>query len=240
MTRLFSLSLSLLLVSLFVQAAGAASIALNFAATDPDAATSSVAGPAGVLATANWNNLAGNIGGPVGSLIDDAGAATAASVSWTSENTWRSGARNLGSGGDAQLMSGYLDYLPANPPMITVSGLDAALGTPAYDVHVYVQGDSDQIRAGEYTVNGSTLALTDDSPFSATNDYVVGENYLLFTGITGDEISITSLAVDLGGGETLRAPINGVEIVGAIPEPGTIALVGLGLVGLVAVGRRRD
>jgi hypothetical protein len=187
-----------------------------------------------VLNTPNWNNLA-NASGSQANLIDDSGAATTASVDWTSNNTWRSGGRNLGSGGHAQLMSGYLDYLDSTPthtpPVITVSGLDAALGAPSYQVYVYVQGDSSDSRSGEWSVNGTFLPLTDDQPFSAANEYVVGENYLLFSGVTGDQIVVSSMA-------SFRAPINGVEIVG-VPEPSSLLL--LVLVGLIvgAAGRRR-
>lgn len=216
----------------------AQSLGLNFAATDPDAATSSLepSEVAGVVPQDNWNNLA-DASGSATNLVDDTGAATSASVEWSSNNTWRSGGRNEGTGGDAKLMSGYLDYLddPLTVPEITVSGLDDALGGPAYNVYVYVQGDSDQVRGGEWTVNDVTQELVDSDTFAT---FAEGENFLRFAGITGDAINISSLAVDLGGGETLRAPINGVQIV-VVPEPASALLASLSVVGMGVVIRRR-
>src|SRR5688572_30764281 len=73
-------------------------LGLNFASTDPDAATSSLLPEeaAGVVPRANWNNLTG-ASGTASTLVYDAdGVATAgsASVTWSSPNTWRSGANN--------------------------------------------------------------------------------------------------------------------------------------------------
>ncbi|TWT77905.1 hypothetical protein Pla123a_17040 [Posidoniimonas polymericola] len=222
---------SFLVLGAAASAVHADSLALNFAADDPDTATATVTQAAGVLGTENWNNFTGATGSAM-DLMSGSGAATSASVEWTSANTWRSGARDQGAGGDAQLMSGYLDYDddPLTPPVITVSGVDGALGNPAYNVYVYVQGDSDQARGGEWTVNGVTQSLTDSDPFTT---FVEGENYLLFTGVTGDVINVTS-----GGANTFRAPINGIEIVG-VPEPGSLALVSLGVLGLGGYVRRR-
>jgi hypothetical protein len=242
MMRLVKYTLFALALAFITRAADADSIGLNFAADDPDTASSSVTEAAGLLGTANWNNLAGGTGSAT-DLINDSGAATAAAVDWSSNNTWRSGIgnRNNATGGDSQLMNGYLDYLDgAEPtdhvvPTITVNGLDAALGSDLYDVYVYIQGDSSQVRGGEWTVNGVTKSLVDDAPFDGT--YVAGENYLKFSGISGDSIMVSSLAVSLGGGETLRAPINGIEIQG-VPEPCSVLLLGLGAVG-AAVRRRR-
>src|SRR5688572_21208016 len=74
-------------------------LGLKFASSDPDTATSALLPEeiAGVVPQANWNNLTGATGTGIGGLsYDNSGTATpsAATVTWTAPNTWRSGANN--------------------------------------------------------------------------------------------------------------------------------------------------
>ena len=120
---------------------------------------------AGVVPQMNWNNFTLNNGASVPPIIQDNGAASTATVSWTSPNTWRSGGNSAFAAGsaDRKLMSGYLDTLDTSVGgvSITVNNIDAALRTPAYDVYVYFLGDSNEARrGGGYTINDGSGPVT--------------------------------------------------------------------------------
>jgi hypothetical protein len=240
----------------------AANLGLNFASTDPDAATSSLlpTDSAGVVPQVNWNNFALNNGASVPPIILDNGAVSTATVSWASNNTWRSGGNSAfpAGTGDRKLMSGYLDTLDTTVGGIslTVSNIDAALRSPAYDVYVYFLGDSSEARrGGGYTINdgsgpitkfGSTMGTPSahiEDPGTDTDNTLDG-TYLRFAGLTGASFTLTSdatLTTPPGFANGFRAPINGIQIV-QVPEPGTFALIGVGTI-LVSAGialRRRN
>ena len=217
----------------FGQAPG---LGLNFAATDPDAATSSLlAGEtAGVLPQANWNNLTGASGTDVGGLFYDnngAAVASSATVSWTSPNSWRSGGNNafpLGSG-DQKLLSGYLDTgnTAETGISITVENIDAAIASGGYDVYVYFVSDSGGNRGGAYIVDpGSGPVVKYGSSMSAPSEFVrdpgtdadLSEdgNYLRFIGLSGTSFTlVTDTTQTTPNG--FRAPINAIQIVAAVP-----------------------
>lgn len=221
----------------------AQSLGLNFAAGDPDAATSSLnpTDVAGVIPAANWNNLLGATGTGVGGLFyNNAGTpvASGATVTWTSPNTWRSGGNNAFPAGPNKILtSGYLDTndTAAGGISITVSNLDATLRAPAYDVYVYFVSDSNANRGGGYTINdgvnnivkygssmGSPTAFVED-PGVDINLSVDG-NYLRFRGLTGSSFTLTSNTT-LTTPNGFRAPINAVQIVGGVslaPGPGDV------------------
>jgi hypothetical protein len=237
-------------------------IGIKFGADDPPGvgsmlAPDQVAGVPGVR-TANWNNATGatNL---TGILLqrDDFGMATTsgASVTWSSSNTWSSTGRGeennmfvQGPGtGDRSLMTGYLDDNPGMATTITIKNLppDFALS----DVYLYFLGGVGTGRFGDYTVNGITQfhvggdnSLNGPAYVQAVGNNSTG-NFLLFHNVTGFELDIT-VATDNAG---FRSPINAVEIVALpplspqaiIPEPTSLALVGVGLAGLLAYGWRR-
>lgn len=232
--RWFARAFASTLVLVSVSAASAANLAINFGADEPNGAGSAVTGAAGVYGTANWNNVTGANGSAAG-LIDGDGAATAASVEWSSPNTWSSTGRGeenntAPAGNDKNLMTGYLDTGDTNGPhaIVTVSGL-ADLFTD-YDVTVYIKGGVNG-RGGDYTIGSETIAHLDTAAFSGT--YVEGAegDYIVFSGVTGDSFTLDSHGVNF------RAPINAIEI-SAVPEPSTIVLAAMGL-GVLAFARRR-
>jgi hypothetical protein len=209
-------------------------LGLKFAATDPDAATSSLLPEeiAGVVPQANWNNLTGATGTDVGSLeYDNGGTATpsAATVTWTSPNTWRSGANNaFPDGPDRKLVSGYLDTgnTAANGINITVNNIDPVFASAGYDVYVYFVSDSTANRGGAYTLNdGNTNVVKYGSTMAAPSAFVedpgtdqnlsLDGNYLRFRQLTGTSVTLktdTTLTTPNG----TRAPINAIQIV---PSP---------------------
>jgi hypothetical protein len=226
--------LACLLAGTFATFGQTVGLGLKFAATDPDAATSSLAPEetAGVVPQANWNNLTGATGsGVTGLSYDNGGAATASSatVTWSAPNTWRSGANNaFPDGPDRKLVSGYLDTgnTATTGVTITVNNLDSVFTGVAYDVYVYFVSDSNANRGGAYTINdgntnivkygstmGSPTAFVEDP--GADQNLSVDGNYLVFRHLTGSSFTLTS-DTTLTNPNGFRAPVNAVQIV---PSP---------------------
>jgi hypothetical protein len=236
--------------------ASAASIGFKLAATDPDAATSSLAANevAGVVPQANWNNLAGATGTNVGGhVLDTGGAATGTTVSWSGPNTWRSTTGNnaFAAGPNRKLTAGYLDSndTAAGGANFSINNIPASLRAPAYNVYVYFVSDSGANRGGAYTINdgsgdvvkyGSTLAMpsafVEDPGTDA--DLSLDGTHLVFRRLTGANFTLgsnTTLTTPNG----FRAPINAVQIVG-VPEPSSLLITcGAALLGVFASRRRR-
>ena len=203
-----------------------------------------VTGVAGVVPQGNWNNgLGSNNAGPV-ALVDDSGAATGATASWSGvANSWTvSGA--AAADGDAQLMNGYLDTSTSSTTPVSITGVPYA----TYDVILYFDGDGTG-RSGNYTVNGSpALAgnpLADNANWpvggpaptaGAYNDATLDGigNYAIFSGQVSPVLTVTASA------SNFRGPLNGIQIINTttIPEP-TLAALGLMSLGALAIRRRR-
>lgn len=225
--------LALLVTGATAVHAQSSGLGINFASTDPDATTSSLlpSEMAGVIPQANWNNLEGASGEATGLFYDVGGSAVSSTVtvSWSSPNTWRSGANNLFVGPDQKLLSGYLDTGNTTETgiSIVVENLDPALAGEGYDVYVYFVSDSAADRGGGYVLDpgsgpivkyGSTLG----SPFEFVEDpgtdpdLSVDGTHLRFTGLTGDSFTlITDTTLTTPNG--FRAPINAIQIVPTVP-----------------------
>lgn len=169
---------------------------------------------AGVVAQVNWNTAAGAVRTAPLALVDAAGAATAASVTWSANGGWAVPITDAA--GDMRLMRGYLDTSSSSVSSVTVSGLPA--GT--YDVYVYADGDNrGYTRSAIYRLTaGSTaldVTLTDpaNTNFSGTFVQAAGGagNYVKFT-ISGGGFTLTATPSSAST-TTRRAPINAIQIV---------------------------
>jgi hypothetical protein len=202
---------------------------------------------AGVWAQVNWNNTSGN-SGSAGSLKNDAGTITAASVSWSSPNTWHAfgnpGYANVPTAADGKLMYGYLDGSAGNSgfPSATFSGIPYSL----YDVYVYFGSDTDSLTRGQVTIGSTsyyfgTMGSTSFTGYAITTD-TGGDsisnplaNYAKFSGLTGSSLYVET-KTNFGPDSNPAGGIFGIQIV-AVPEPATVSLLGLG--GLALLIRRR-
>lgn len=120
-------------------------------------------------AQVGWNNM-GRWGATV-AINDSTGAATGATTTWDSNNTWNDGAGVASP--NAKLMNGYLDatgqtnvntppyqfFWNENKPEVYITGLAAWLtgqGAASYKVVVYTDGDNASGRKGEYWLQAAT------------------------------------------------------------------------------------
>jgi hypothetical protein len=175
---------------------------------------------AGVVARANWNTATGATRSTPLALKDEAGAASGATVTWTSDNVWSTSIADQA--GNARMMKGYLDNGSGSASTVTVAGLPAA----AYDVYVYADGDSGGgTRTGAYQISGAgitttTVNLTDAATnFNGTFAQASNSsgNYVKFS------VNASGFRVTATPGSTSdsnrRAPVNAIQIVSSAAAP---------------------
>jgi hypothetical protein len=173
---------------------------------------------AGVVNTSHWNNAVGAARSTALPLVDETGAATKATVTWSASGTWATPI--LDAPGNARMMKGYLDTTSTSATTVTVAGL-----TPGtYNVYVYSDGDNrSYTRAAVYTMSGAGIAttaitLTDAASVNFTSTFTQASgsagNYVRFT-ITGSGFTLTATP-GAASTSTQRAPVNGIQIVPAM------------------------
>jgi len=170
---------------------------------------------AGVVPQSHWNVAAGAFRTAPLSLVDESGAATAASVTWLANGVWT--LPIVDAPGDARMMRGYLDTSSTSQTTVTISGLRAG----SYDVYVYIDGDNKTYtRTASYRLTaaggGDTVVGVTDTAnvnFDGTFTQASGTpgNYVKFA-ITGDGFTLVATPVS-GTNATLRAPVNAIQIV---------------------------
>jgi PQQ-like domain len=113
-------------VNVTSSSAGLGVISIDFVGTAAPMAASEVAG---VVAKSHWNNAAGASCRTPLALNDETGAASGATVTWTSNNTWMTPITDQA--GNRRMMKGYLDT-PGMSTTVNVGGLSQR----TYDVYV--------------------------------------------------------------------------------------------------------
>lgn len=207
----------LLILGAHLVPARAAGIGVNFTGDVGGAGTNMApALSAGVVPRANWNNMAAlpNQGLPV-VLTDESGAASGASLTWSSNNTWRS-ANNAAS---QPLMDGYIDSSAANPTItVTLSGIPFGV----YEVYVYVGSDGDG-RTGRTRINDNPATdiwhITTTSTFggfsegtATTESAAFPSNYARYSGLSGSSLTVQTLRGSNNFG------LHGIQIVETTPS----------------------
>ena len=201
---------------------------------DPGTAPNAlVTGVAGDVAVGNWNNALGGIG-TLDNLVDDTGAITGASVSWSAANSWSvndGGAPQPGSSPDADLMWGYLDNMHDRDP-ITISNIPQSFIDSGYELRVYHSTDSpgtmgftvdDGVVAAQtlysnqpgqwnYPLDGGNNGYIEST--STDPGYDVPSNFTRFTGLSGSSLTIQAVRGTLGDS---RSRPNGFQITALAP-----------------------
>lgn len=173
---------------------------------------------AGVVAKPNWNVAAGATRSTPLHLVDEMGAATAATITWSANNGWVLPITDAA--GNLRMMRGYLDTSSTSTTTVTVAGLASA----AYDLYVYADGDNrTYTRTAAYNLSGpgipaTTIKLTDAASTNYSTAFMQASNskgnYVKFT-FTGSGFTLT--ATPAPGTSTLRAAINSIQIVPKTP-----------------------
>ncbi len=174
---------------------------------------------AGVVPAAHWNNAQGATRTSPLALVDDAGQATAATLTWAANSGWMTPIADAP--GNSRLMKGYLDTSGTSVTSVTVAGLP----TGAYDVYVYIDGDNREFtRTAAYRLSGAglspmTMMVADPASTNFSGAFVEATpesgtgNYVRFR-IDANGFTLTATPVS-GTNATLRAPINAIQIVKA-------------------------
>lgn len=198
----------------------AATLAINFTGQSNMSPTATAFG----VAVGDWNNLAGNSGGPTNVTADNGDTA---SVTYSSGGTWTIG--GTPTAGDDEVYHGYLDD-GGTGASVTISGLSAIV-QGSYSVQVIMGSDSTN-GFDSITIGAATQTATASAPgWGATGS--IGST--TFTGLTGDSVTI---APNNPGDALTRGSVAGVIVnFTPVPEPSTTALLGLG--GLALILRRR-
>ncbi|MCB1134102.1 MAG: hypothetical protein KDN05_23495, partial [Verrucomicrobiae bacterium] len=199
----------------------AQSISINFGANQTSSAVDEAAKTSGAVPIAGnlWNNTTVNGGGTLGSLIDSTGATTAASVTWTAQNTWQSGSSGAtATSENGDLTKGYLDDSGAG---WTVNMDSPYLLNDIYVIHATDQGNPATMSAVSvngtfYTGNGAggTVAVGGSGSswsaanFSTADVLVESTNFIKVEDQTG--VSLAGLNSSPG-----RSAIAGLQVVNA-------------------------
>jgi hypothetical protein len=224
-----------LLVTLVVTAAVAAQadvISLNFYEFAGNRVTNSF----GVADVGGWINLRTTSGTD---LTTDTGFTSTVDFTATQPNGQASfNGAYIGTA----MHAGYDTYVSSAPVVVELSDLVASRQGSSVDVIVYLTGFNSN--AGASISDGTTTYFyrnpnPADPTLVQTLDTNSGDGYDVatyarFDGVTEDSITLTLTDLVPGG-----SGFGGVQVLGVIPEPGTLGLVSLAGAALLAFRRRR-
>jgi hypothetical protein len=182
----------------------------------PGAGFGAASGQAGV-----WNNIVA-FNTPSG-IVDVDGSATGVSISISADDM--GGVDHLSPGDANDLMEDNF-FSFGSSWSFSLTGLTDGL----YDVYLYEPHHSG-VSSGSGSVNGSAFSNINGNFSSGI--FVLGSNYHRI-----DDVAVVGGTLSGVGSSTSFSGLAGLQIV-PVPEPGSAALLGLGLTGLAASGRKR-
>lgn len=238
--------LTVFALAAFVGAAQAQIVSIQFSGTGT-ALSSTIS--AGAVSATNWNSEAASSGSGITGLVDSTGATVSGlSLTYTSNGNVGGGSPG-GDQGLQDLYSSHLESPYSADATGTVANNRVALlltNIPyaAYDIYVYTRNAGNNSKVWQSTTNfytsnadiasnSTSIAYTD----AGASTYVNGGNYVVFTGLTGTQQFLLDSGILDGGGSNNNSGFAGVQIVSAVPEPSTYAMM-LGGLGLLMVLRR--
>lgn len=223
---------------------------------------------AGLVPQAFWNNAgigwqnntsANRTGTLASGTIRDSIGATVSRLSMTWNGYATFSTSIVEQPGNNRMMKGLLDAGPTTAAStVTITGVPADYCAAGYDLLVYFDGEhtvGSQDRVGRWRVHGGTTAyapllgeIFGRDPvgvnFSGTFIEATGTsvssattgNYVRFVGLHAPSLTLEALGV---GGDVPRAPVNGIQIVSSVPEPGAFGILAVTMFGLGAYTWRR-
>ena len=214
-------------------------ISLNFIRGSDGMSPLATTDIAGAEPVSNWNNSTiDNANGEATGIVltDSGGAVTTATATWLSGSaSWSVPTAGAGSPGDMLMMTGYLDQGGDGLNQIhniTVENVPY----PSYDVYLYHSSNGGANRTARYQANGVDIYTRNLAPANTFNGFInagyatlaeaadaanPAGNWARWDGLSGSTLIIEGQGYgnDDGGlgGNTRRAPIQGIQIVEATP-----------------------